>query len=172
MESAEQFVVFSLLNQRYGVPLTTTERVVRMVEIAPLPGAPEFVRGVINVQGAIVPVINLRRRFGLPDRAPGPGDQLLITCQGRRKFALHADRVSDVSVCTERMHTDAEAVYPDLPFLAGISRCPDGLILLLDMEALLSSSDTRLLDRLMTTEPAQNEITAHKDQQGGTDAAP
>jgi purine-binding chemotaxis protein CheW len=60
-------VVFTLDARRYAVPLSTVERIIRAVEITPLPQAPEIVLGVINVQGRIIPVVNTRKRFRLPE---------------------------------------------------------------------------------------------------------
>jgi purine-binding chemotaxis protein CheW len=69
METPHQLVVFTLGQQRYGLPLSSVERAARIVEITPLPNAPEIVLGVINVQGRLMPVVNLRHRFRLPERA-------------------------------------------------------------------------------------------------------
>ena len=65
---ANHIVVFALDEQRYALHLLAVERVVRAVEVTALPEAPEIVLGVVNVKGRIVPVINVRRRFRLPER--------------------------------------------------------------------------------------------------------
>src|SRR5687767_11060685 len=90
---AESLVVFVLDDQRYAVHLSAVYRVIAMVRITPLPQAPAIVLGAINIQGAIVPVINLRRRFGLPEREPRLTDRLLIARAGPRRVALVADAV-------------------------------------------------------------------------------
>ena len=74
MGKLDQIVIFTLNEQRYGIPLGVVEMVVRMVAITPLSGGPEFIDGVINVHGKIIPVLNLRCRFGLPGRPGGCGD--------------------------------------------------------------------------------------------------
>ena len=65
---SNHIVVFTLDEQRYALHLLAVERVVRAVEVTALPEAPEIVLGVVNVKGRIVPVINVRRRFRLPER--------------------------------------------------------------------------------------------------------
>lgn len=64
----EALVVFRLDERRYALPLSVVERVIRAVEVTPLPKAPPIVLGAIDVQGRVVPVLNVRRRFLMPDR--------------------------------------------------------------------------------------------------------
>ena len=69
MESPHRLIVFGFGEQRYGLPLSSIEHPARIVEITPSPNAPAIVLGVINVQGRLIPVVNVRRRFCLPARA-------------------------------------------------------------------------------------------------------
>ncbi|MDB6169570.1 MAG: chemotaxis protein CheW, partial [Verrucomicrobia bacterium] len=69
-----QIVVFRLDAQRYALSLTAVDRIARAVEITPLPNAPDIVLGVINVSGRVLPVLNLRRRFRMRERAISPAD--------------------------------------------------------------------------------------------------
>jgi purine-binding chemotaxis protein CheW len=63
VDKLNQLVVLTLDEQRYALHLSAVERIVRMVEITPLPKAPQIVLGVVNVQGRIVPIVNIRKRF-------------------------------------------------------------------------------------------------------------
>jgi purine-binding chemotaxis protein CheW len=92
MSSVQHLVVLALDEQRLAVPLATVDRIVRAVEVTPLPGAPQVVLGVINVQGAVLPVINLRRRCRLPEREIETTDMLVIAHTTRRSVALLVDR--------------------------------------------------------------------------------
>ncbi len=69
---------FWLDGHRFGLELSAVERVVRMVEITPLPNAPAIVMGAINVEGRIIPVVDIRARLGLPQRAVRPSDALIL----------------------------------------------------------------------------------------------
>ncbi len=91
MEMQDRLVVFTLGEQRYRLPLSSVKRVARIVEITPLPSAPEVVHGVINVQGRLIRVVNLRRRFCLPERDLAPIDQILVAHPKRRTVAVAAD---------------------------------------------------------------------------------
>jgi len=75
---SNQLVVFTLDAQHYALPLTRVQRVVRMVELTPLPKAPEIVLGVIDLQGNIIPVMSMRRRFGLAEPETSLSDQLIV----------------------------------------------------------------------------------------------
>src|SRR5688572_5800757 len=104
-----QYVVFLLAGQRYALSLTIVSRIVRAVEITPLPDAPAIVLGVINVEGEILPVFNLRGRFLLQEREVGPNDQFLIARAGRRKVALVMDEAQGVIE-----HGQAEIIASDI----------------------------------------------------------
>jgi purine-binding chemotaxis protein CheW len=152
MTSSERIVAFSLDEKHYGIPLAGVEKVVRMVEITPLPAAPEFIRGVINVQGEIMPVLDLRCRFGLPARPVETSDQLIILRCRQRSFALMAEGACEVRECPPQMLTAAEKILPHLPFFSGVAKLPDGLILLSDPEVLLSPGETAAIDKLLARE--------------------
>ncbi len=66
MEQLNQYVVFTLDEQRYVLHLSAVKRIIRVVEITPLPKAPDIVLDVVNVEGQIIPVVNIRKRFRLP----------------------------------------------------------------------------------------------------------
>lgn len=146
----ERVVIFTIDEQRYAVPLLAVERIVRMVEITPIPGAPPFVRGVITCHGEIMPVLDLRRRLGLPERPVELGDQLIITRCAKRCLVLMVDSVCGVWECPEQMFTACAEILPDLPFLSGVAKLPQGLILLQDPAALLFPHEAGALDMLMT----------------------
>ena len=89
-------VVFCLDGQRYALPLAAVRRIVRAVEVTPLPGAPAIVLGAIDVEGSVLPVLDIRRRFLLPEREIGPADQFLIASTARRAVALVIDEAHGV----------------------------------------------------------------------------
>ncbi|MBI2214214.1 MAG: chemotaxis protein CheW, partial [Acidobacteria bacterium] len=93
-------VVLVLDELRVGLPLSSVERVVRVVESTMLPGAPDVVRGVVNVQGHVIPVLDVRSRFRLPERAIAPSDLMVIAHTTRRTVALVVDSVTGVLDCS------------------------------------------------------------------------
>jgi len=125
------------------------ERVVRAAAITPLPKAPEIVLGVLDLQGQVIPVVNLRRRFRLPERALRTSDQFVIARAGLLTVALAVDGVE--SVLEE---SAGEVVAPDdilsgTGFLEGVTRAGDGLVLIHDLATLLFPEEELLLARAL-----------------------
>lgn len=132
-------VVFALAGQRYAVPLERVERVAPMVELTNLPQAPAIVLGVFSLHGEIVPVVNVRRRFRLPERAPTIDDQLLVVRTARRVIAMLVDRVDQVVVLRDAAVASPATVVPGLEFLSGIVQLPEaGIVLIQDVDAFLA----------------------------------
>lgn len=141
-----QLLVFTLENIRYALRLTAVERVVRAVDIIPLPKAPEIVLGVINFGGRVVPVLNIRARFRLPERELQVSDQLILARASGRELALVADAVGGVVERKEQQVIAAERILPALEFLEGVAKLEDGLILIHDLARFLSLEEGRELE--------------------------
>jgi len=147
-------VVFTLDAQRYAVHLPVVSRVIRAVEIARLPKAPAIVLGVINVHGQIVPVVDVRTRFGLPRRELEPGDQFVLARAGSRNVALVVDFVSGIVDCPEESIVALEQVAGGVEYVAGIAKLADGVTLIHDLETFLSLDEKKSLDRALAKRKA------------------
>ena len=146
MSAAHQLVGFNLDEQRYGLHLAAVERVVRMVEVTLLPQAPQIVLGVINAQGRIIPVVDIRRRFRLPARDIRLSDHLLIARTARRTVALALDAVTGIVERSAQAVITAEEILPGLEYVEGVMKLDDGLILIHDLDTLLSLEEEQTLD--------------------------
>jgi purine-binding chemotaxis protein CheW len=131
--------------QRYALQLGAVERVVRMVEVTPLPKAPQIVLGVINAQGRIIPVVDIRRRFRLPERDIRLSDHLLIARTARRTVALALDAVTGIVDRSAQAVITAEEILPGLEYVEGVMKLGDGLILIHDLDTLLSLEEEQTL---------------------------
>lgn len=138
-----QLVAFHLDNQHYALPLPAVERVVRAIEITTLPKAPEIVLGVVNIQGEIIPVINIRKRFQLPEREIALNDQFIIGRALQRKIALAADGVSGVLERSEQDVIASQEIHPALDYVEGVVKLEDGLLLIHDLNRFLSLDEDR-----------------------------
>lgn len=145
-------VVFAVEGLRLALPLERVLRAVRAVAAMPLPQAPEIVCGVVNVQGRIVPVVNLRRRLGLVEREIGLADQLLIARSATRMLAMSVDAVAGVVECDEKDFVAVESVVPGTHHLKGIVKAPDGMVLIHDLDSFLSLEEERGLDAALVAE--------------------
>ncbi len=151
----EKILVFSLDEPRYALYLTVVERVVRVVEITPLPKAPEIVLGVINFHGEIVTVIDMRRRFNLPTRKIELEDQLIIARTSKRLGALVVDSVIGIRELNHNQVVNAEQAFPFTDYLSGAAKIEGNLILINDLDKFLSLNEEKMLEiatREMTDE--------------------
>ncbi len=146
MNSPGQLVVFSLDDLHYALDLSAVERTVHMVEVTPLPQAPEIIVGVINFQGQIIPVLNIRRRFRLPERAAALTDQLLIARMKRRTVALVVDAVRSVMERPSSEISEPEAVVPGMEYVKGVVKFADGMIFIHDLDDFLSLEEECALE--------------------------
>ena len=138
-------VVFGIEGQRYALPLSIVEQVVPMVAVSPLPQAPIVALGVINLHGTIIPVLDIRRRFGFPPRDYGLTSQLLVARTTRRTLALPVDEVAGVMEVPGDAVTPADKVLPGIGHVAGIVALADGLLFIHDLDTFLSLDEERQL---------------------------
>jgi purine-binding chemotaxis protein CheW len=148
-ESA-QWVVFCLDTDRYALPLNSVERIVRAAHVTPLPQAPSIVLGLLDVQGSILPVFNVRRRFGLPDRSVDPADQFVIARTRSRTVVLVVDAAQGV---IERDAVDVANIAPDTAYIRGVIALEDGLVLIHDLDQFISQEEVSALDEAINRTP-------------------
>jgi len=151
MKKPGHLIVFVLDRQRYALPLHAVDRVVRMVAITPLPKAPDIVLGVVNYQGRVIPVINMRRRFNLPEKDIALTDQLVVAHTSRRPVALVADAVHDVIAGLAQGLIETENILPGVEYVEGVVKLGDGMILIHDLDKFLSLEEESSLNQALKT---------------------
>ncbi len=141
-----RLVLLTVDGQAYALHLEAVDRILRMVEITPLPGAPEVVEGVINIQGEVVPVVSIRGRLGLAHRAVGVSDSLVVVRARARRLAIIAESILGV---VERP-VDAVVSTGDLArgirHIEGVLKTSDGLVLIHDLDQFFSPEEEQSLD--------------------------
>ena len=138
MDISHKLLPFVLDRQRYALLLSSVEKVHRSVEVTPLPKAPPIVLGVINVRGRIIPVIDMRKRFALPEREIGLNDQLIIAKTPKLHVALVADSVDGVIEIDGQEIIRTDQVLPQAEYVEGVVKLTDGLLLIHDLDRFLS----------------------------------
>lgn len=144
-----QVVVFTIEEKTLGVEILKVQEILRMVEVTPFPRMPDFALGAINLRGRIVPVINLRRKLGLPERQPGPKTCNLLVRSGDQIIGFLVDEVSEV--------IDIPAAYLETPdhgpawmrsdLFSAVGKLPGRLLVVLNPDRLLSVEEESLLPR-------------------------
>ncbi|MGE4299651.1 MAG: chemotaxis protein CheW [Desulfovibrionaceae bacterium] len=156
MADTAKYLVFVLDDHRFALPLAVVRRVERMVEVSPLSGAPPVVLGAINVKGRLAPVLDTRRRFGLPPREVRIADQLIFARAGERDVALWVDDTLDVMEADALGVVPADAVWPGFDATAGLARLGPDIVAIHDLERFFTAAETRMVDAALR-EPAPRE---------------
>jgi purine-binding chemotaxis protein CheW len=141
-----EVLIFDVGGQRYGLPSNVVDEVVRAVTVVPLPKAPAIVEGVIDVRGALVPVLDIRRRFRLAPKPLEHTDHLVLAWAGPRRVAIRADRALDLLHIDVARIEDAKASLPATEYVMGVAKLEDGLVLIHDLETFLSRAEDEALD--------------------------
>lgn len=141
---AEQFLTFVLGGEEYGVTILQVQGIQGWDRVTAIPNTPEFILGVINLRGAIVPIVDLRRRFGMPAAQFGPTTVVIVVRvareRGERTLGLVVDAVSEV--CS--VNADDRKPAPDFgtgiktDFVKGLATVENRMVILLDIDRLVS----------------------------------
>ena len=135
-----------LSDTRIGFSAHAVREILRSVAIAPLSGAPEIIEGAINLRGTVIPVVDVRRRFGVAASPNSPEQFLVLLETSDRLIAVRVDDVDDV---VEVSSLDVEApgvLSPVLQGFAGVASTPDGALVIYDADAFLTQAERDALD--------------------------
>ncbi|HCF06210.1 MAG: putative chemotaxis protein CheW [Desulfomicrobiaceae bacterium] len=142
-----QLVTFRIGEEEFGVNILQVQEIIRMLDITKVPKAPDFVEGVINLRGKVIPVIDLRKRFGLPARERDKMSRIIVVEIGTTVVGFIVDAVSEV------LRLPASTVEPpppvvaglDAEYISGVGKLDDRLLIMLDMDRLLSRDEKTAL---------------------------
>jgi purine-binding chemotaxis protein CheW len=141
---------FSIDDRTLALPLGVVVRALFSVEVTPLPSAPEIVAGVISYHGTIVPVVDLRVRFGVPRQEINLSDMFILIHTPKRMLAVIASGVTGVLKPSGAL-TPAEDILPGARYISGVLPGEDQIILIYDPDAFLSLEEEAILDEALST---------------------
>ena len=141
-EQVLQLVSFTLANEEYAVDILNVQEINRITEITKVPNAPDYVEGVVNLRGKVIPVINLRKKFRLPEKNSDDTTRIIIMDIQGVTNGLIVDSVSEV------LRIPADIVEPSPPvtsnasstFIKGIAKLEKRLIILIDIDKLMGEA--------------------------------
>ncbi len=144
-----QLVTFSIGEEEFGVDILKVQEIIRTMEITKVPRAQDFVEGVINLRGKVIPIIDLRRRFGLVSKEHDKHTRIIVIEINNMIVGFVVDSVSEV------LRIPAGTVEPPPPvvagmeseYISGVGKLQDRLLILLDLDKLLSSEDMEALSQ-------------------------
>lgn len=142
-------VTFSLLGEVFGLPILDVREIIRMTDITPVPQAPGFVEGVINLRGQILPVVDLRKRFGIQAREVDESTRVIVVELTNSAVGLIVDSVSEVL----RIPADVVAPPPSLvagsigsEYIKGIGHYDERMIILIEMRKVFNEEEMGALE--------------------------
>ncbi len=142
-----QLVTFSIGEEEFGVDILKVQEIIRTMEITKVPRAQDFVEGVINLRGKVIPIIDLRRRFGFTSKEHDKHTRIIVIEINNMIVGFVVDSVSEV------LRIPAATVEPPPPvvagveseYISGVGKLEDRLLILLDLDKLLSGEDMEAL---------------------------
>jgi purine-binding chemotaxis protein CheW len=143
-----QVVSFKLGSEEYGVDIAQVQEINRMVAVTHVPRAPQFMEGVINLRGQLIPIIDLRSRFGMARAEHTKSTRIVVTEVGAKRVGMVVDSVSEVlRLPTDQIEDAPEMITGvDTEYIRGVGKIEDRLIILLDLAKIISGSERRELE--------------------------
>ena len=145
-----QLVTFRLGKEEYGVNIEQVREIIRIVEIIHVPKAPEFVEGLINLRGTVVSVIDLRKRFDITPSGEKENERIIVVEVQSRTIGVIVDSVLEVLRLSSSNMDDVPPTVSgvDTKFLFGVGKIGERLMMLLDLDKLLSTDELKGLEQL------------------------
>jgi len=138
-----QIILFQLGASLYGIPIEKVSEIIKIEEIAMLPKAPRFIEGVLNLRGNVVPIIDLRKRFGMEQVERTKKNKIIVLLIGKRLFGIIVDSVHEVLALSK------DDIEPSLPtasglkaeFIDSIGKYNNKLIIIIDITKIIQSKE-------------------------------
>lgn len=143
-----QVVSFRLGGEEYGVDIAQVQEIIRMVEITHVPRAPRFMEGVINLRGQLIPIIDLRTRFGMSRIEATKSTRIVVTEIGSKRVGIVVDSVSEVlNIPIENVEDAPEMVAGvGTEYIQGVGKLGERLIIMLDLTMIISTEEKQALE--------------------------
>lgn len=149
--AAGKFLSFQLSKEEYGIAILKVREIIGMVDVTPLPRTPDFVRGVVNLRGRIIPVIDLRRKFGMEPAEFTNETCIVVVDVGRDadsafRVGCIVDTVSEVlTIGAEHFEATPRCANAAGDYIAGLAKLKDRVLILLDIERVIGDIDPAAL---------------------------
>lgn len=138
-----QLVSFNIGEEEFGVDILKVQEINRMVEVTRVPNAPEYVDGVINLRGKVIPIIDLRRRFGMPRKEKDKNSRIIVVELTGKVLGFVVDAVSEVLRIPGSVTEPPPAIIAGIKaeYITAIGKLENRLLILLDLERVLTADD-------------------------------
>lgn len=142
-----QLVTFKIADEEFGVEILAVQEIIRIMQITTVPRAPVFIEGVINLRGKVIPVIDMRKRFGLPAVERDSQTRIIVMEFDQKIVGFLVDAVSEVLRIPMDTVEDPPPVVAGIgsEYIKGVGKLDDRLLILMDLDRLLGNTDLSAL---------------------------
>ena len=146
---SDQFLTFTIQDEEYGIEILRVQEIKGFSKIRPIPNAPNYIKGVMNLRGTVVPVLDLRARFGMMEAEYNQFSVIIVVSVGSKVVGLVVDAVSDVLNISKDQVEETPEIAGDIDtsFFHGMGKVGDKLILLLNIDKLVASDKLETLEQ-------------------------
>jgi purine-binding chemotaxis protein CheW len=150
MDKELQVVGFRIGRETFGLPISIVREIVRVQEITSVPNAPDYIEGVINLRGRIIPVVDLRKRFGQKSVESNKKNRIVVVELGLRAFGLIVNSASEVLRIPPSEIEEPSNVFQEgeLDFVTGVGKLKGRLVILLDVSKILKRGELKNIDEI------------------------
>ncbi len=145
--SIDKFVSFRVGNEMFAASINKVREIIRMTNIVEVPKAPRFIRGVINLRGSVIPVVDLKTKFDIPSGDDGKDARIIIAELGNLTIGLVVDAVSEVLQVDESSYEESPQLLSGgaEKFISGVVKKENQMIMVIDIDSLLTSDEASIL---------------------------
>ena len=152
-----QLVSFRLAEEEYGIEISRVREIILVGEITEVPQTPPYVKGLINLRSTVIPIVDLKLRFGLPDTEQTDDTRIVVVDVGGKTIGVIVDAVNEVlRISRDQIAPPPQAVQGNAgdDYVTGLAKVNDRLLILLDIEKIMFDQDQE--EGVLATEPREN----------------
>lgn len=150
MSEIRQFVGFLLSKEHYGIDIMSVEEIISMTEITPVPRAPAFIDGIINMRGSVIPIVDLRKKLAISgEKLETASSRIIVTSFNKKRIGFIVDQVEEVL----RISVDAIDKAPGTSraidnYINGVARTAKNMVIILDVSKIFSQQERIALEKI------------------------
>jgi len=147
-------VIFTLGDEEYGLDIMLVNAIEKYTNMVRIPNAPDYVRGIINIRGDVIPVYSLRRKFGLEDKKMDENSKMIITKSNNILIAYEVDAVKEIIEISSAEISDTPVIIKNnnTAYIKSVANIKGRMILLLDHNGILSSNEKENIENLLVNQ--------------------
>ncbi|MCP5005251.1 MAG: purine-binding chemotaxis protein CheW [Planctomycetes bacterium] len=145
-----KFLTFALNREEYGIEILKVREIIGVIDITPVPQTPDYMKGIINLRGKVIPIIDLRLKFSMPEEAHTQETCVIVVKINNAPIGVVVDNVSEVlDIKSEEVEDTPQFSHDiDTDFIMGLGKAKEKIIILLDIDKVLSSEEIELVEKL------------------------